>query len=729
MSNDEILENKINAAIRMHREGFEVTFSKPNSKIPKFTNWLTAKDEGEIRRYLTENPRSNAMLLTQGFIVVDSDMGHYEGQDGIGVLRDWELENGELPETWTVITGKGGLQYYYRQREGEPARCREGGKSGMLNDNDIRADGGLVMCPGSVHPETGRIYEFEVGYSPDDIQIEAANDTVYKLARWGLDNINENPPFEVPEIIPEGQRHSTLLSMASSMRAKKYSLSATLAAVKAENSDRCKPPYSDDEVESLVMDVFTRYKAGTSNESSEDSDDESNSPPKHIKLVREMTNRGFVFVDDMPCIPGKNGFEFGWKAIHRAMTEFDPWSLDRTRKEAVKTLMYQGREEPAANPRFIGFTNGVLDVMTMKLVTTDDFSSKGLGIVPVVIPHEYKEDATECGAVETLLDGVSCNDAEIRLNLEECIGLCMSRYADNRSSAIWLYGTGENGKSTYIDALEFLVGKSNSCALMLDDLKGQFNTQMLVGKLLAISDDQPAGALDKSVIGYVKKIVTGQPIKIEPKGIDPYNATLFATIITTSNEPPQLGDTTHGSLRRWHMIPLKANFGEDDSGRDVNLKEKLHTEQAAQWLIKLGIDGLRRVLTNEGMTETVYSRTAIQEARERSNSVFAFLAEHPRSEFLADPNVEVWYWEYQEDTKNKGGRPFEQAKFSQMVSTEYEFTTSNNGRYKVGDYSLGVNGLAREHGRKPGDKYRVFVDARSQGASAGQARGKEKPDE
>lgn len=436
--------------------------------------------------------------------------------------------------------------------------------------------------------------------------------------------------------------------------------------------------------------------------------DDDGKPPKHISLVDAMIQKGFVLVDGVPCVPGEHGFEFGWDTVHRAMLDYDPWSVDRTRNEAIKTLRYQGREERAANHRYIGFNNCVLDIHTMKHITNEEFAKSGRGIIPVTIPHEYDPDAQPCEAVETLLDGISCGERDVRLNLEETIGLCLSRYTDDRSRAVWLYGRGQNGKSTYWQALSFVVGEHNTCSLCLDDLSGKFNTQMLVGKLLSVSDDEVSNSVSKSVIGTIKKIVTGQPIRIEPKGKDPYNATMFCTMIVTSNEPPQLADTTHGSLRRWHMIPLNADFSE--GGRDIDLNEKLHTEQAAQWLIKLGIDGLKRILANEGMTENQYSLEAVKDARERSNSVFAFLADHPRREFLEDRNVETWYWRYQAEAKNSGSRPFEQAKFSQMVCDEYGFDTANNGRYKNGEWHVGYNDLARDHGRKAGDKYRVFVE-------------------
>lgn len=458
----------------------------------------------------------------------------------------------------------------------------------------------------------------------------------------------------------------------------------------------------------VAGDIVVPMKSGYSKEVLDELKS-NESQPKHMKLVNAMIEQGFVFVEDTPCIPHDGCFEFGWDAVQRAMVRFDPSCTNRTRKEAISTLEYIGHHVSAADPRYIEFKNGVLDVLTMEFMTTVEFLKMDVGIVPVVIPHEYKEDAEPCEAVETLLNGVSCNDKAVRMNLEEFVGLSMSRYADSRSSAPWGYGQGANGKSTLWEAVSFVVGEQNTCSLDLDDYKGQFNTQMLVGKLLAVSDDQIAHSVEKSVLGKIKKIVTGQPIKIEPKGVNPYNATMFCTIFVTSNEPPELSDTSDGSMRRWHFIPLIANFGKGAPGRDVNLRSKLKTEPAAQWLIKLGIEGLRRVLENEGMTETDYSRTAKQEAKERSNSVFEFLSEHPESEFLEYPNVEVWYWRYQASVKDKGGRPFEQSKFTMMVNAAYGFESKNNGRYKHGDPELSIGGLARDHGRGVNDRYRVFV--------------------
>lgn len=319
------LQAKIDGACTMHRAGFGITFSKPHSKEAAFDGWPTAKDEGEIARYLTAHPDCNALALTRGFCVVDSDMNHYPGQDGIGELREWETENGNLPETWTVITGRGGYQQFYRQREGDNLGNRTNSKGGMIADNDIRANGGYVMCPGSIHPDTGRPYEFEVGLSPDDVELADVDEVVRSLALWGKGADGESQRFTVPDEIPEGTRHDTFLQMACSNRARNFTYKATVAALVEENAERSGKPWTRAEIEALVSDVWRRYPAGASKPSGgevmrQNADGcylppwtavQSFDPPKRNPvLIDGVVRRGHVAL-----LSGKGKIGKSWSAI------------------------------------------------------------------------------------------------------------------------------------------------------------------------------------------------------------------------------------------------------------------------------------------------------------------------------------------------------------------------------------------------------------------------------
>ncbi|AZA08502.1 bifunctional DNA primase/polymerase [Corynebacterium pseudopelargi] len=73
-----------------------------------------------------------------------------------GGLFTWEDVNDghTLPPTITVATGGGGYHYYYRL----PYRARLNKTLGA--GVDIKAHNGYLVMPPSVHPDTGRTYEF-----------------------------------------------------------------------------------------------------------------------------------------------------------------------------------------------------------------------------------------------------------------------------------------------------------------------------------------------------------------------------------------------------------------------------------------------------------------------------------------------------------------------------------------------------------------------------------------
>lgn len=69
------------------------------------------------------------------------------------------IENGwDLPETLTVRTGSGGIHYYFQYpTDGQQYLNRSRQKQGF----DIRGIGGQVVAPGSIHPETDKLYVVE----------------------------------------------------------------------------------------------------------------------------------------------------------------------------------------------------------------------------------------------------------------------------------------------------------------------------------------------------------------------------------------------------------------------------------------------------------------------------------------------------------------------------------------------------------------------------------------
>lgn len=247
----------LNAAIQYAEMGLAVFPLVAQGKEPATKHGLkdATTDPVKVREMFSDRPFSNIGMAcgsaSGGIIVVDIDVDDETGKDGNDSLREWEQEHGPLPDTLMTLTGRGGNHYIYHTSGATRSRiaCKEG--------IDIRADGGYIVLPPSIHP-IGTQYEWE--HDLADYQIAEANDTVIDLMNEGVEVGKE---FKVPEEIPSGERNGTLYKLACSMQARGNSDQAILAAVKAENDTRCIPPLDDEEVGRIVSSALTKKKGSS----------------------------------------------------------------------------------------------------------------------------------------------------------------------------------------------------------------------------------------------------------------------------------------------------------------------------------------------------------------------------------------------------------------------------------------------------------------------------------
>lgn len=94
-------------------------------------------------------------------------------------LADLEAQIGELPETPVSLTGGGGAHYLFHHPGGQvPNRTALGGFAGL----DLKADGGYIVAPPSVHPN-GHEYVWNVMLHPADIPLAPCPPALLALAR------------------------------------------------------------------------------------------------------------------------------------------------------------------------------------------------------------------------------------------------------------------------------------------------------------------------------------------------------------------------------------------------------------------------------------------------------------------------------------------------------------------------------------------------------------------
>ena len=212
-----------------------------------------SKDPKQITRWWEKWPDANLGILTgqeSGLLVLDVD-----GEDGKASLRQLIAAHGSLPITLRVKTGRRGTDgkpkgchYYFRAPAGTAIR----NSAGILGKGlDIRADGGYVVAPPSLHP-SGLLYEW---LAPEQPLADVPPWMLQKLA-------GARPAPEAPlaqgEAIAEGGRNHALASLAGTMRRRGMTPAAIEAALVVENDTNCKPPLPASEVRNIARSV-ARY--------------------------------------------------------------------------------------------------------------------------------------------------------------------------------------------------------------------------------------------------------------------------------------------------------------------------------------------------------------------------------------------------------------------------------------------------------------------------------------
>lgn len=326
----------------------------------------------------------------------------------------------------------------------------------------------------------------------------------------------------------------------------------------------------------------------------------------------------------------------GYDAIERAMVREISSLTSNQRNEVLKYLkVVCVEEEQSADLNLIPFKNGVYNLNTDCL---EQFSPNH--IIMNQIPWNYNPDA-KSDLVDSVLDRLSCGNADIRYSLEEVAGACLYRSAAvGGGMAAILIGDKYNGKSTFIGMVKSMLGNKNYSALDIKELGDRFSTETLYGKLANIGDDISGEYIqDASVF---KKLVTGEVVKAERKGQDPFNFVSYAMQIYSANDIPRIKDPTGAVFRRLLLIPLNGKFTKDAPDYAPFIKYKLEQAEHMEYFIQLALDGLSDVLRNKCFTVSEKSAQQKSNYEVENNPVLAFVEESGKESIINQTTADVY---------------------------------------------------------------------------------------
>jgi putative DNA primase/helicase len=226
---------------------------------------------------------------------------------------------------------------------------------------------------------------------------------------------------------------------------------------------------------------------------------------------------------------------------------------------------------------------------------TYDLTS-GIGRAPD--PLDYITKAAACSAAPpgtphprwtTFLARITANNKELQDFLQRYVGYCCTGFTTEHTF-IFAYGTGANGKSTFINTISRILGSYATVADMNTFIASKTERHptdlaKLCGARLVIAQETQRGRRwDETKI---KALTGGDKLTARFMRQDFFDFTPTFKLFIASNHKPRIGSVDEAMRRRLLLAPFTEKIPRAE--RDPELAEKLWAERAA--ILRWCLDG------------------------------------------------------------------------------------------------------------------------------------------
>lgn len=603
-------------AIEYHVHGFSVMPVRKD-KRPYLASWkdlqTTPATLEQIEKWWEIYPDANVAIITgkiSNIIVIDVDT--YAGATDI------------FPDTYTVKTGNGGLQKYYQYTPGFTISA-----SGYptMPHVDLRSDGGYVVAPPSIteyvkdRKPAGGLYTVlnTVPCAPFPTHLFSAT----KPKRNPMDAIGALP----------GKRNDSLASAVGAFLQvhKEKDWQPIVLPLVEKIAASMRPALPLDEVHATFNSIVSlEHNRRVALSGGEPTDDEDALRTAYTKNKAQGTfDIACYIVKKFDIITiGENEYEtFVYRdgMYHKALKEIIGPEIQRilgplvTNSAKIETLhkIYDMTMAPRsiftnASLNLIPLLNGVYDRATHMLLPHSP-----LYRFTYQFPIIYDPSAT-CPRTSDFFDQIL--DPEQRLTVEEWIGYYFYRNYMFKKAIIFV-GEGDTGKTTLLETIDFLLGKSNISSVSLQKMTGdKFAAANMFEKHGNLVDE--LSAKDISDTGNFKIATGGGSISGEYKFGNQFSFHNYSKLTFACNRIPDVKDNDDDAyFNRW--MPIR--FERTIEKKIPNFIKTLTTDEERSGLFTVAMVGLDRLLENGGFN---YAKNAVDTKKEmlRGGSSIAMFA-------------------------------------------------------------------------------------------------------
>ncbi|WP_059411227.1 phage/plasmid primase, P4 family [Cupriavidus basilensis] len=466
--------------------GFSVFPVVVDGKKPATSNGFkdASRDEAQLAQWSETHAHCNVGIATgkpSGIWVLDIDIKN--NNVGIKSLGKLQKAHGELPETLTVETPSGGFHFYFRYPDDIDIKSRVA----MVDGIDVRAAKGYVVAPPS------KIDGNQYVWLDADIPIADAPDWLVKLvASPSPSNRHVTRPGEK---IEKGGRNDFLMRAAFKFVKQGNAAERLPDHLQHLNQNQCEPPLPQTEVDEIAANV-TRLHIESDHEEVRFTDlgnarrlsgllgDKLRYFSPEKQWFQLTTEKYWRRVDELIVARGARTMI---EEMHAEVARLGdgPYKLamkkHAIRSESAKAIndaITLFRSEPDIlvevsaldqGEWLFPVENGIVNLRDGSFLPADSSL-----MITQTAGARFDADAT-CPIWEAFIDQIMGGDKELVAYLRRAVGYSLTT-TTREHAMFFVYGTGANGKSTFLNILRALFGELGAQALgdlLLERFKGE----------------------------------------------------------------------------------------------------------------------------------------------------------------------------------------------------------------------------------------------------------------
>lgn len=456
--------------------------------------------------------------------------------------------------------------------------------------------------------------------------------------------------FRLPETVGDGNRNHTLFRLACSLQAKGLSDEAILTAVEVENEQRVSPSLDDSEVETIVKSAL-KYAKGQLDTDDEHLTDLGNAQrfvrlhKDKIKFCGNLKNSWLIWngkywqvspdeqvtplaievVKELYLQASKSEDSGERKALGDFARKSEGAYKINAMMELAKGFLYIDLQNLDVDKELVNFDNGILNMRTKELMAHDPNY-----LMTRAIPFAYIPDAKCPKWIEFLVFALDGDTDTIKW-IQKTLGYTLAGRSDGRFLP-FLFGSGGNGKSTFMQTLIKLFGEYSKNIPIEIILSKRFAKEgespsayllSLKGARLVLTSEIPG---NRSLNTSLVKDLTGGDI-LTARGLyekRPVSWTPTHNVWMYGNDQPKIPDNSEGMWDRVKLIPFTKRIPDEMKRpmEEVIAEFMGEAEGILAWIV----DGYRLALA-EGLKPTETIARATKEYREEEDLLQKFIEE------------------------------------------------------------------------------------------------------